>query len=181
MVSRVPPGAFGIIKRYPRGRGELQPIFPNQFYLIAVMTLFLGFTGLCEDDCNDNDANTFPGAAENESSTTCMTDNDGDGYGAISSDINIASGSDCDDNDTSLNAEDADQDGYSSCDDDCDDNESNIYPGAAEYDSLTDCMRDVDGDGFGDSNVFGSLVAGTDCNDNDDTFYVGAAISEPTV
>ena len=28
-----------------------------------------------------------------------------------------------------------------------------------------DCMRDIDGDGYGDMNVSGDIVAGTDCND----------------
>ena len=35
----------------------------------------------CENDCNDNDSATFPGAAELESATACMRDADGDGYG----------------------------------------------------------------------------------------------------
>ena len=38
-----------------------------------------GFTA--EFDCDDNDANTYPKAAYLESSTSCMRDQDGDGYG----------------------------------------------------------------------------------------------------
>ena len=51
------------------------------------------------DDCDDDDPNTYPGAAENESLFDCMTDPDGDGYGAQTS--AGMSGTDCDDNDAS--------------------------------------------------------------------------------
>ncbi|MEC7983537.1 MAG: putative metal-binding motif-containing protein, partial [Myxococcota bacterium] len=37
----------------------------------------------CDGDCDDNDEFTFPGIASLDSSTACMTDNDGDGYGAV--------------------------------------------------------------------------------------------------
>ena len=33
-------------------------------------------------DCNDTSATTHPGAAENDSTTTCLADNDEDGHGA---------------------------------------------------------------------------------------------------
>jgi hypothetical protein len=41
------------------------------------------FSG-CFVDCDDNDAMTYPGAAFNESATECLTDADGDGWGASS-------------------------------------------------------------------------------------------------
>ena len=40
-----------------------------------------------DGDCDDNDPNTYPGSAENDSIEECMKDADGDGYG------------DCDDTD----------------------------------------------------------------------------------
>ena len=40
-------------------------------------------------DCDDNDANTYPGAAFEESAVVCMTDEDGDGYGSDLSLIHI--------------------------------------------------------------------------------------------
>ena len=36
---------------------------------------------MCAGDCDDADPVTYPGAAFNESTTACMTDFDGDGYG----------------------------------------------------------------------------------------------------
>ena len=35
----------------------------------------------CADDCNDSDAYVYPGAAYLDSTTECMRDFDGDGYG----------------------------------------------------------------------------------------------------
>ena len=57
---------------------------------------------------------------------------------------------DCDDADPSLNNEDLDADGYSTCTGDCDDADPFVYSGAASNDSATECMRDEDGDGYGD-------------------------------
>ena len=38
----------------------------------------------CDDDCDDTDVNTFPGAAFNQSNVECLTDVDGDGYSPTS-------------------------------------------------------------------------------------------------
>ena len=54
------------------------------------------------NDCNDEDPNTFPGAAENDSTSECMTDADGDGYGAGEPAAGVEAGSDCDDSDSSV-------------------------------------------------------------------------------
>ena len=51
---------------------------------------------------DDQDANTFPGAAENDSADACMTDNDGDGFGDGEPATGILPGSDCDDSDAAL-------------------------------------------------------------------------------
>lgn len=51
-----------------------------------------------EVDCDDENPNTYPGAAELESTTACMTDEDGDGYGDSNpSNANVTPGTDCDD------------------------------------------------------------------------------------
>ncbi|MFM7200107.1 MAG: putative metal-binding motif-containing protein, partial [Myxococcota bacterium] len=69
-------------------------------------------------DCVDTDKNTFPGAAEKESTTACMTDADGDGYGAKVPASGVAVGTDCVDTDKLINPT-----ATESCngkDDDCD-------------------------------------------------------------
>ena len=56
------------------------------------------------EDCDDNDSSTFPGAALEDSDTACMTDVDGDGYGAAEPENeNVEPGTDCDDNDPEVN------------------------------------------------------------------------------
>ena len=57
------------------------------------------------DDCDDSDPYTYPGAAIEDSETACMTDVDGDGYGAAELDENSSAepGTDCDDSDADVN------------------------------------------------------------------------------
>ena len=55
-----------------------------------------GFTS-CNGDCNDFSFHTYPGAAESSAPTTCMTDVDGDGYGAKVPAEGATMGTDCDD------------------------------------------------------------------------------------
>ena len=59
------------------------------------------------EDCDDNDANTYPGAAIEDSESACMTDADGDGYGADGTQLDESSyaepGTDCDDTDPEIN------------------------------------------------------------------------------
>ena len=53
---------------------------------------------LSDEDCDDSDANTFPGAAPNDSTTDCMKDLDGDDYGDRAPiNPNVTPGTDCDD------------------------------------------------------------------------------------
>lgn len=81
-----------------------------------------GFTDC--DDCDDADALTFPGAATEESTSSCMTDADGDGFGAQQVTGSVDAGTDCDDAD------------------------ANIYPGATEV-SFDDIDQDCDGEDLG--------------------------------
>ena len=94
-------------------------------------------------DCDDTDPGAFPGAAEAESDTACMKDDDGDGYGDADPAGEVEAGSDCDDADASVNPA-ATETWYDGVDSDCD--------GLSDY--------DADLDGF-DSDAFG----GDDCDD----------------
>ena len=44
------------------------------------------------EDCDDEDANTYPGVAIEDSESACMTDFDGDGYGSMTPAEGIGSG-----------------------------------------------------------------------------------------
>ena len=101
-----------------------------------------------DDDCDDDSAQTFPGAAEFDSATACMADNDGDGYGDLFAPTGGVGGNDCDDTDSSVyfGAPEIPGDGISQ---DCDNTE--------------DCYVDNDGDGFGSTEVVASLDL--DCTD----------------
>ena len=136
-----------------------------------------------DDDCNDDEATVFPGAVElcDNLDNDCDDlvdildddyagdDNDQDGDNSI-----VCGGTDCDDNDDTLNGLDLDLDSVSSCDGDCNDENPTIFPGIAEFcDQIdNDCDGDVDegtgpdgdGDGFDTS---GCGVFGSDCDDTD--------------
>ena len=69
-----------------------------------------------DTDCDDSDSLTYSGAAANDSTTACMKDADGDGYGDING---TTAGTDCDDSDSMVNpgATEIQNDGI---DNDCD-------------------------------------------------------------
>ena len=122
-----------------------------------------------DTDCDDTDADTWPGAAPNDSSTACMTDADGDDYGDDGATGDVTAGTDCDDTDAGVNpgATEVTADGI---DNDCD--------GAEE------CYVDDDADGYGSSDTVvssdldcsdsGEADNDGDCDDGDDTIYDGA-------
>ena len=56
----------------------------------------------CTEDCDDGDANTYPGAAASDSTTDCMTDADGDGFGDDSPATDVTAGTDCNDADATI-------------------------------------------------------------------------------
>ena len=140
--------------------------------------------GDCHDAAPDG-ANIFPGVAYLDSSTECMSDGDGDGWGDQSATTTysdrvvygMVDGTDCDDSDQSYNQDDSDGDTWTSCDGDCDDWGPSTYPGAAPLDSVSECMIDFDGDGWGYFDATGAgcanCVDGTDCDDQDASLYPG--------
>lgn len=145
-------------------------------------------------DCDNRAGSTFPGAAEKDSTSLCMRDADGDGFGDIDVEAPLEPGSDCDDSDPAVSPEaeeipyngadddcdsdtpddDLDRDGYGTAQD-CDDDDHHSYPGAAEvwYDGTDqDCGGDndydADGDGWASAeNPNANGIAGEDCDDQD--------------
>ena len=92
---------------------------------------------VASDDCDDNDPYTYPGAAQQESQSDCMTDVDGDGFGDSNVVSPVIAGTDCNDDD------------------------AEISPGAAEIpvdtldgncDGMEECYPDLDNDGYGAMN-----------------------------
>jgi hypothetical protein len=80
-----------------------------------------GFTS--NQDCDDSDENTFPGAAPNDApfDNACMKDTDGDDYGDDSPpDPGIVPGTDCNDNAASANPGNSTDATCNGVDDDCD-------------------------------------------------------------
>ena len=146
-------------------------------------------------DCDDDGAETFPGAAPNDDATACMKDEDGDDWGDLDppgggGEGGVVPGTDCDDADmgawdTCSTCTDADGDGWvTGCEDfpaefpkaDCDDGDEHTFPGAAPNDDAEACMTDADGDDWGDSTPSNpEAEAGTDCDDASASTFPGAA------
>lgn len=95
-----------------------------------------------DDDCDDGDADTFPGAAPNDDPDACMHDADGDDWGDDTpSGPGVEPGTDCDDAD------------------------ANTYTGAADIEDPSACMADGDDDGWGDADPPDGVTPGSDCVD----------------
>ncbi|MEM7158388.1 MAG: hypothetical protein AAF799_36455 [Myxococcota bacterium] len=152
-----------------------------------------------QGDCDDDDANTFPGAAENEDPNACTNDDDDDGFGDPNPGMGVDPGTDCDDEDPGAGrcdttwCIDIDGDGFgdpTNCepgtmgnppspdhvpnDDDCDDGNIDVFPGAA-INEPTLCTIDADGDGWGPTMPPPGANAGSDCDDGSDFTFPGAA------
>ena len=147
-------------------------------------------------DCDDTNANVYPGAAEvcDGLDNDCdgflsgsELDNDGDTYAACEGDcddtnanVNPSAPEDCNGVDDNCNGiipadeSDADGDGFATCDGDCDDGDANTFPGAVELcDGLdNDCdgllpTTETDDDGDGQAECEG------DCDDADANNFFG--------
>ena len=139
------------------------------------------YTTTDRTDCNDGSGTTFPGAAEEESSTSCRKDSDGDGFGANSPPAGVTAGGDCDDSRSAVHP-DATETCGTEYDDDCDGDNNDL--GAS---ICTEFFTDDDDDGFGDlvdsecrcdpEGVY-LLEDNSDCNDDSDTTFPGAAEAE---
>ena len=133
-------------------------------------------------ECDDADANTYPGAAASDSTTDCMTDADGDGFGDDSPATGVTAGTDCDDTQTTVSP--AATEVCNTIDDDCD--------GTRDESDASDALiwyLDDDGDGFGNpdydtpscSQPIPYVSDNTDCDDLSATAYPGAAYKESDV
>jgi hypothetical protein len=129
------------------------------------------------DDCDDGDAYTFPGAAPEDSTTDCMSDADGDGFGDDTPTGGVTAGSDCDDGDDTVNPDATEE--CDGADNDCD--------GSVDEVNATGCSTryyDYDSDSYGSSSVAGQCLCAasgyytssynTDCYDQNANAYPGA-------
>ena len=105
---------------------------------------------LITDDCDDNDPSTGSSYKDGDCDGVLTADDcddaderstivaeDADCDGALTS-------ADCDDGDAALNLDDADNDGYSTCDGDCDDSDASLESADADGDGYSTCDGDCD-------------------------------------
>ncbi|MBT3219622.1 MAG: hypothetical protein HN348_11070, partial [Proteobacteria bacterium] len=137
-----------------------------------------------DSDCDDGDANTYPGAAQSEVNPACHRDSDDDGFGDANPTVaDVVAGTDCDDGNVAVNSEASEVcDGFDNdCDGLVDDDDGDI-----DIDPTNLWYLDSDGDGFGDPDdellacdkPSGRVQNDEDCDDGDINTFPGAAFWE---
>ena len=110
-------------------------------------------------DCDETDADSFPGSAPREVfAAGCMRDKDHDDFGDIHPPAGVTAGTDCDDASATAAA---------------------TFPGAAQIDGPLNCMKDLDDDGYGDAAASLPVVRGTDCDDTKLAIHPGGGPGHP--
>jgi FG-GAP repeat/Putative metal-binding motif len=125
-------------------------------------------------ECDDSDAFTYPGAAWNDSTTACMTDADGDGYGDDGPKSGVSAGTDCDDDDATVSPAATTEGIGDEVDQNCDGND-NCYVDADDDGSIEGIgiVATSDSDCTDPGEGLATDPTG-DCDDTDATIYPGA-------
>jgi hypothetical protein len=124
-----------------------------------------------DDDCldsGDGASATWPGVAVEDSTTECMTDVDGDGYGAWIPVAGVTAGSDCNDAVAEAHPGGTEVVG-DSIDGDCSTTEICYYDGDGDGYGTTDTVSSIDAD-CADA---GEAATPTDCDDADPKVFCG--------
>ena len=137
-------------------------------WIALLGALLLGCPGEGDDDTGDDDvadddtADDDDTTAGDDDDTTGPVDADGDGWN---------SDEDCDDSDASLNLDDADTDGYTTCDGDCDDSDGALNLDDSDGDGHDSCEGDCDDSdpalNLVDADSDGFSTCDEDCDDTD--------------
>ena len=139
-----------------------------------------GFDNDCDGFIDDADI-----SLDGSSTTTYYLDSDGDGNGSNTSIQSclpvlgyVVNNADCDDGDASLNANDVDNDGFSTCAGDCDDAVAALTPADLDGDGFSSCTGDCDDSDSvvspADNDNDGFTGCGGDCDDQSDEVYPNA-------